>query len=212
MRLYGYWRASSPWRVRIALEHKGVSYEYIPVNLAQGEQLGAPFAEKNPLAQLPVLEIMVNGRLERVTQSLAIIELLEELHPTPALLPKDPVQRARARQYALTIASGIQPFQNPATHKEVKALGGDERAWTQTFMRRGLAALESEVRQTAGTYMVGEAVSIADVCLAPQLYAVRRFDVDVAAYPTLARIETAVAALPAFQRAHADRQIDAPKK
>ncbi len=207
--LYGYWRSSSAWRVRIALHHKELDFRYVPVNLLKGEQHAPEFLQHSPRGEVPVLEVSDGDTVRRVTQSLAIIELLEELYPARPLLPKDPWARAAARELAQMIASGIQPLQNLAVAKEVKALGGDERAWTQRAIARGLTALEARAQDTAGTFMIGDAVSLADACLVPQLYAARRFGVELGAYPTLVAIEGRCAALGAFARAHADAQPDA---
>jgi maleylpyruvate isomerase len=120
--------------------------------------------------------------------------------------------RARARQLAEIVNSGTQPFQNLATTKKVQELGADRQRWLDHFIPRGLAVLERAAVETAGTFLVGDAVTIADVFLVPQLYAARRFDVDLAPYPTLTRVEAACAALPAFQTAHADAQPDKPER
>lgn len=209
LRLYSYWRSSCSWRVRIALAHKGLEHETVAVNLLHegGAQNRADFTAKNPLAQVPLLE--VEGRARGVAQSLAIIELLEELHPEPPLLPRDPFERARARQLAEMINAGTQPLQNLGVMKHVKSLGADPHAWARHWIARGLAALEAEAAGSTGRFLVGDLVSIADVCLIPQLYNARRNGVDVEALPTLLRVEAACAELPAFVAAHPDRQPDA---
>ncbi|WP_373046672.1 maleylacetoacetate isomerase [Vulgatibacter sp.] len=207
MKLYGYWRSSASWRVRIALAFKGLAYEYVPVHLVKdgGEQHGAAHQRRNPMEQVPVLE--VDG--VRLAQSMAILEYLEETHPAPALLPAAPFARAKARQLAEVINAGIQPLQNLGVIQQVKALGSDEKAWAAHWIRKGLAALEVEAAESAGRFLVGDAPSFADVCLVPQLYASRRFGIDPADYPTLARIEATCAALEPFAKAHADAQPDA---
>ena len=223
MKLYDYWRSSSAWRVRIALGWKGILYQRRSVNLiapgpAGGEQHEVPFTALNPLAQVPVLELdgaecLDGGRpgLRHIAQSMAILEFLEERFPSPPLLPADPWRRARARQLAEMVNAGIQPLQNMATVHHVKsALGGDPQAWMRHFIMRGLAALETVAAETATTFLVGDAVSFADVYLVPQLYAARRFSVDVGDFPTLLRAEAACAALPAFVAAHADHHPDRP--
>lgn len=209
MKLYGYWRSSASWRVRIALEWKGLSFENVPVHLVKdgGEQLKNDHTARNPLAQVPVLE--VGG--EQLSQSLAILEYLEEAHPTPALLPEDKIARARVRQLAEVVNSGIQPLQNLFVLLKVRdEFKQDHTEWAAFFIKRGLDALEKMAQQTAGTFLVGDAVSLADLCLVPQLYNARRFKLDVEAlWPTLARVEASCNALEAFQAAHPDRQIDA---
>lgn len=214
MKLYSYWRSSSAWRVRIALAWKSVPYQLVPVRIAPGddEQHGPAFRSKNPLGEVPVLELDPDpGQPPRlVGQSLAILELLEELHPRPPLLPADRWLRARARQLALIVVSGTQPLQNLATLHRIKALGADERAFATAAIARGLEALEREAALQAGAFLVADAPSFADVCLVPQLYNARRYGVELAPYPTLLRIEARCQALPAFQAAEPERQPDAP--
>ncbi|HXX65695.1 MAG TPA: maleylacetoacetate isomerase [Polyangiaceae bacterium] len=212
MKLYGFWRSSATWRVRIALAYKGIEYEYVPVHLQRGggEQHRPEFRAKNPMGYVPVLELSVDGRERQIAESMAILELLEELHPFPALLPSDAFLRARTRQIALLIVAGIQPLQNTAVRLWVeRELGADGAAWTRHWITRGLEAVETLVRETAGTYAVGNAVTHADACIVPQLYAARRFGVDTEPYPTLRTVEAACAILPPFIAAHASSQPDA---
>lgn len=206
MRLYAYWRSSTSWRVRIGLHHKGLPFEIVSVHLRHGEQHSDDHVGRNPMHQVPVLELDDGTRL---TQSIAILEWLEETHPEPPLLPRDPLARQRVRQLAEVVNSGIQPPQNFALLQAISELGADKMAWGRDVIGRGLAALESMATETAGTYLVGDAVSIADACLVPQLYNGRRFGVDLDAFPTLLRVEAACADLPAFQAAHPDQQPDA---
>jgi maleylpyruvate isomerase len=141
---------------------------------------------------------------------MAILEFLEEQHPRPPLLPKDPRARAKARQLAELVNSGIQPLQNLAVLKYVQqGLKGDSGAWAQHWINRGLQALEEQVQETAGKFCVGDEPSFADVYLVPQLGGARRFKVDVSDFPTLLRIESACTSLPAFEQAHPERQPDA---
>ena len=221
MKLYDYWRSSSAWRVRIALAWKGIPHQRQSVNLvsaqptAGGEQHQAPFASLNPLRQVPLLELDdadTGGQgVRHLAQSLAILEFLEERFPAPPLLPRDPWLRARARQLAEMVNAGIQPLQNLSTVQYVKdALHGDGPAWMGHFIPRGLAALETVAAETARTYLVGDAVSLADLYLCPQLFAARRLGVSVDGYPTLLRVEAACAALPAFADAHPERHPDRP--
>jgi maleylpyruvate isomerase len=215
MKLYNYWRSSASWRVRIALAWKGIPYQYRAVHLIRGggEQYAPDYvAEINPLSQVPVLEIDDGPSPRRIAQSLAILEYLEEQFPEPALLPSDPWLRARARQLAEMVNAGIQPFQNTPTAGYVTdVLRGDATAWMHHFLGRGLRALERAARETAGTFLVGARPSFADVCLVPQLYSARRFQLPVDGYPTLLRVEAACTALPAFAAAHPDRQPDASR-
>jgi maleylacetoacetate isomerase len=212
MKLYGFWRSSCSWRVRIALAYKGVEYRYEPVNLLRdgvGEHLGDAYRSVNAMAQVPTLEFDRGGVTRRVGQSMAIIELLEELYPAPSLLPADAYLRAKARQLAEIVNSGIQPFQNTAVRRKVKReLGGDDAAFARDFIAQGLSALQAELDGLAGTFCVGDEVTIADIFLAPQLYHARRHGVDMAGLSRLLRIEEACLSLAAFQTAHAERQPD----
>lgn len=210
MKLYGYWRSSASWRARIALHLKGLKYEYVPVNLLEGVQHQETYREINPAGSVPTLEFTHAGRTVRLSQSLAIIEYLEELHPTPPLFPRDPYLRARARMMAELVNSGIQPLQNLQVLNHVEqALHGDRKAWATHWIVKGLTALETLAAETAGTFLVGEHPSVADICLVPQLYSARRFGIEVSSFGLLTRVESACNELPAFQNAHADRQSDA---
>jgi maleylpyruvate isomerase len=212
MILYDYWRSSSAWRVRIALHWKGVPFERRVVNLASRggggrEQYTPEFEALNPLRQVPVL--VTDDGARTIAQSMAIIAYLEDLFPAPPLLPADPWLRARARQLAEMVNAGIQPLQNLAVLERAEAGGLDANEWARHFIGGGLAALQQVAAETAGAFLVGDAPSIADVYLIPQLYNARRRSVDLAPYPTLVRIETTCAALPAFAAAHPDAQTDA---
>jgi maleylpyruvate isomerase len=213
MKLYGYWRSSASWRVRIALEYKRIAYTYQPVHLVRdgGEQHSEAYRQCNPMEQVPTLELYSEGEVRRLSQSLAIIEYLEQVAPTPPLYPHDPYHRARARQLAELVNSGIQPLQNTGVVQELKRLGVDELAWCVKFVDKGLRALEASAAETAGRFLVGDHLTVADVCMVPQLYHARRFGVDLAQLPLLSRVEEACMQLDAFQRAHAERQPDAPK-
>jgi maleylpyruvate isomerase len=212
VKLHGYWRSSSAWRVRIALGWKGVPYTAVAVNLIRdgGEQHTPSFRDLNAIGQVPLLELD-DGR--RLAQSMAIIEYLEDRFPLPALLPADPWQRARARQLAEIVNAGIQPLHNLATLQHVKAaLGGDPDVWVRHFVGRGLGALERAAAETAGRFLVGDELSLADVYLVPQLYVARRYGVELGPFATLTRVESACATLPAFAGAHPDVQPDAPPR
>ena len=216
MKLYDYWRSSSAWRVRIGLHLKGVTYERRAVNLIApgpiaGEQHAPAYTSLNPLGQVPLLELEAreagDSPIRHIAQSMAILEFLDELFPQPPLLPADPLLRARTRQLAEMVNAGIQPLQNLSTTEYVKhELSGDAGAWCRHFVPRGLAALEAVAAPTAGAFLVGDAVTLADLYLVPQLYAARRFNVDLSVFPTLLRVETTCAALPAFIAAHPDQQ------
>ncbi len=208
MKLYNYWRSSSSWRVRIALAWKQLAYEYVAVDIVRaGEQHSDAHRARNPIEQVPVLELD-DGR--RLAQSMAIVEFLDEKFPSPPLLPRDAYDRARARALAELVNSGVQPLQNLSVLKHVKrARHADEQAWGRHFVERGLRALETEARAGAGRFLVGDSVTIADVFLVPQLFGARRFGVDLALLPTLVRIESECNQLPAFIAAAPERQPDA---
>lgn len=201
MILWGYWRSSCTWRVRLGLAVKGLAYEHRPVDLRAGSQHDAAHTSRNVLAQVPVLE--VDGR--RLTQSLAILAWLDEQVPTPPLLPAHPWARARAREIAEILNAGTQPLQNLATVRAFSADGGDGRAFAATAIRSGLTAVEAILTETSDRFCVGDTLTIADLCLVPQLYNARRFEVDLAPFQNTLRVEAAAAALPAFQDAHPDR-------
>jgi maleylpyruvate isomerase len=211
VKLYSYWRSSSAWRVRIALALKGIDYECVPVHLVRGggEQFSDDFRHRNPISQVPVLEFERDGETHRITQSLAIIEYLDEVAPTPPLLPRDPLARAHVRELAEIVNSGIQPLQNRLVLERVTELGGDSKAFAAKFVASGLAALEVHAARSSGRYLVGDEPTLADICLVPQLYNARRFSVALDPYPRLRAIELACELLPAFAAAHPDRQPDA---
>lgn len=211
MRLYTYFRSSAAFRVRIALAYKGVPYTALPVHLLKegGQQLQPAYLAINPQGQLPALE---TGEGDVLTQSLAILEYLEEVHPHPALLPADPVARAKVRAMALAIACDIHPVNNLAVLKHLRGpLALEEAAvtaWIHHWMARGFTALERMVAPD-GPYCWGEQPTLADLCLVPQMFNARRFGLDLAPYPRLVAIDAACMALPAFQMAAPANQPDA---
>jgi maleylpyruvate isomerase len=213
MKLYGYWRSSSTWRVRIALAWKRIPYTYQPVHMLRGggEQHGPAYRAVNPLGEVPSLEWTdPGGAVRRLSQSFAIIDHLERVHPQPALAPADPFLAGRARQLAEMVYAGIQPLQNLNVLNRVRdELKGDPQAWARHYIARGLAALEALAPETAGAFLVGDAPTLADVYLVPQLYNARRFALDLGPYPTLLRAEASCQPLPAFAEAHPDKQVDA---
>lgn len=208
MKLYGYWRSSATWRLRIALNWKGLPYEVVPVHLVKREQHSAAHVARNPMAQVPVLELEDGTTL---TQSLPIIEYLESQHPEPALLPGSPIARAQVRALAEVVNAGIQPIQNFRVLMDLVDLGVDKGAWGAMVIDRGLRALEAMAKPLSGRFLYGDALSMADLCLIPQLYNARRFGVDLTDMETLCRVEQQCAALPAFVQAHPDAQIDAQR-
>ncbi|MEY2668240.1 MAG: hypothetical protein RJA59_878 [Pseudomonadota bacterium] len=208
--LHSYWRSSCSWRVRIALALKGLPFTYAAVDLVREEQFSAAHRARNPMTTVPVLEVEEAGRTLRLVQSMAILEWLEERHPAPPLLPRDPAGRARVRAIAEDVNSSIQPYQNASTMKWLRERHPGDVAFTSHFLARTMAGLEEAVRDGAGRFCHGDEVTLADLFVVPQLYGARRFGVDVAAFPTLLRVEAACASLPAFVAASPDRQPDAP--
>jgi maleylpyruvate isomerase len=213
LRLFNYFRSSASYRVRIALHFKSLPFEYVPVHLMKdgGEQHGAAHRERNPMEQVPTLEIELGGQRRMIAQSMAILELLEELHPTPALLPKDPFLRARARELAEAVNAGIQPHQNLAIRQRLEAIEVGLGARSARHHNEvGLSALEARVKETAGRFCIGDSPTFPDLFLVPQLFSARGLEIDVdRQYPTLARIDRACAELPAFAAAHPSKQPDA---
>lgn len=205
LKLHNYWRSSASHRVRIALNLKGLAWEYVVVNIVKAEQHAQGYTTKNPMAQVPTLELP-DGRM--LSQSLPIMEYLEEAHPEPPILPRDPYDRARCRALAEIINSGIQPLQNLSTTNAIKSFGGDAAVWPRRFITDGLAAFERALTGD-GAFSCGEAPTIADCCLVPQLASARRFGVDPAQFPRLLAIEERCLALPAFANAAPDKQPDA---
>ncbi|KAM9646571.1 maleylacetoacetate isomerase isoform 1-T2 [Trichechus inunguis] len=204
--LYSYFRSSCSWRVRIALVLKGIDYATVPINLVKdgGQQFSEEFQALNPMMQVPALKI--DGLT--IGQSLAIIEYLEETRPAPRLLPQDPKKRASVRMISDLIASGIQPLQNLSVLKQVGK--ENQLAWAQNVISSGFNALEKILQSTAGKYCVGDEVSMADLCLVPQVANAERFKVELTSYPTISRINKMLLALEAFQVTHPCRQPDTP--
>ena len=210
--LHNYWRSSASHRVRIALHVKQIPYEYVVINILKRDQFADLYRAKNPMSQVPTLEITEDdGTVHALTQSLPIIEFLDERFPATPLLPKNPYLRARTRALAELINSGIQPLQNLSVTNVVKGLGGDITVWTKGFIETGLAAFAAAAAETAGQFCVGDEVTIADCCLVPQLASARRFGADIARHERLLAIEQQCLALPAFQQAAPDHQPDALK-
>ena len=208
MILYGYFRSSAAWRVRIALHLKGLTVENRYQHLRKGEQLSPGYLAVNPQGLLPSL-ILDDGAV--LTQSLAICEYLDEQYPDPALLPSDPVTRARVRAFAQVIACDIHPVQNLRVLKALQARGqtpDDTNGWARDVIGGGFDALETLVAGQGRPYAFGDTPTLADICLVPQMANARRFGVELR-WPRLAAIEAACLALPAFAETHPDRQPDA---
>lgn len=216
--LYSYFRSSSSWRVRAALELKGLEYAYVPVHLLEGggQQFSASYSALNPLSEVPCLVVHdPDGAVDvALAQSVAILEYLEEVHPDPPLLPKNPVDRARVRQLVEAVNSSIQPVQNLRVLKKLGADHGFDQAavaaWGRYWIERGFDGLEQLLSRTAGRHAFGDAVTLADVVLVPQVFNARRFACDLERFPIIARVSDAAEALAPFARARPDAQPDAP--
>lgn len=209
MKLHGYFRSSASYRVRIALNLKGLTAEHLPHHLRKGEQRAPAFLAINPQGLVPALED--EGGIVLI-QSLAIIEWLDELHPEPPLLPSDPLRRAQVRAFAQVLACDTHPVQNLKVLARLRELGLPEdkvTAWAGWANREGLAACEALVKHEPGPFCFGATPTLADLCLVPQLGNARRFGVDVAAFPRLLQAEAAAKAMPAFADAAPERQPDA---
>ena len=213
MKLYTFFRSSASYRVRIALNLKGLACEQAPIHLRRGggEQLSAAYRAINPQALVPALED--NGRI--LIQSLAIIEYLEETHPKPPLLPADPADRALVRSMAMIVACEVHPIQNLRVLNHVKKEYGqtDEQVnrWAQHWIDLGLSALEAMIGAASrrGKFCFGDAPTLADICLVPQLGNARRYGCDLSKYPIILNIEKNCMALPAFANAAPEKQPDA---
>lgn len=214
MNLYGYWRSSASYRVRIGLNLKGITVNHIAVNLKDGEQLTTDWTMKNPQNLVPVLELD-DGILLR--QSLPILEYLDAEFSAYPLLPKDPVQKANIRACANIIASEIAPLQNLRVLKKIKSAFGASQEqsaqWARHWIALGFEALETMARTAdrQNDFLFGEKAGLVECVLVPQLYNARRFDVDLTPFSRLLAVEEKCLALSAFQQAHPNQQQDAPR-
>ncbi len=211
MKLYNYYRSSASYRVRIVASVKGIDYEYVSINLARGESRAASFEALNPQGRVPTLE--VDGKL--IGQSLAICEYLEETHPNPPMLPRDPAGRARVRSLALAVACEIHPIGGGRAQsylaKEFNASDAQRAEWSRHWMAEGFRSIESMLTgsKETGRFCHGDSPTIADAFLVPQVYNARLAKVDMTAFPTIQRICDECDKVEAFERARPERQPDA---
>lgn len=203
VRLYDFWRSSAAYRVRIALNLKGIAYVSVPTSLPAGEQRDPAYLSKNPQGLVPMLEI--DGLC--LNQSLAIMDYLDARAPEPPFVPKDPAARSKVLAMALVISADIHPINNLRVLKYLKDKMGQEQAaiddWYRHWVNEGFVALEA-MADPAIAFLGGDAPGFADICLVPQMYNARRFDTPLDAYPNLVRIDAACTALPPFKAAHPD--------
>lgn len=209
VRLYSFWRSTTSFRVRAALNLKGLAHELVPVDLVAGDQRRDDYRALNPNAGVPTL-VLDDGTV--LTQSLAIIDYLDAMYPGPRLIPQDPLQRARVLAAAQTVAMDIHPVNNLKVVNEIKARFGataeQARDWMCHWMAQGFAALEAQLDSDTA-FSFANAPDIADLCLVAQVYNARRWGLDLAPYPRVQRAEAACLAVPAIAAAHPDRQSDA---
>ncbi|KPP88240.1 MAG: maleylacetoacetate isomerase [Erythrobacter sp.] len=212
MKLHGYYRSSTSYRLRIALELKGLAYENVPVNLLEAAHKDAAFTGRNPFGSVPMLEA---GGRDRA-QSMALIEWLDEAYPQPALLPKDIEDRYTARELAHAIATELHaPLNLPVLRYLKEEYGKSQEeigAWYRHWLARTLIPVEQRLEQLGTGDFLFDAPGLFEVVLIPQLYNARRFDYDLAASPRMTRIEAACLALEPFKRAHPDNQNDNPQR
>jgi maleylacetoacetate isomerase len=210
VKLYSYFRSSAAYRTRIALNLKGLSYDMVPVHLVKdgGHNRRPEFRAINPQMRVPAL-VAPGGEI--LIQSLAIIEYLDEMHPEPPLLPEEPIARAKVRGLAQLIACDIHPLNNSGTLRYLKDRMGQQQsaidAWYHHWVREGFAAIEALLEP--GPYACGKGVTLADICLVPQVYNARRLKVPLEQFPKIVNVEAACLALPAFDRARPENQPDA---
>jgi len=207
--LYSAWRATAPYRVRIGLALKGVAYDYAALDLIKGDQRSPEYQAVNRQKLTPALDLG-DGRV--LTQSLSILEWLEETHPEPPILPKAALDRQAVRAMALIVACDIHPLNNTRIGRKLHHMGVDQAGileWTQGWIRDGFDALEPMVARHSKGFAFGDTPTIADCCLIPQVYSANRYQVDLAPWPAIRAVDAHATTHPAFQAAHPDRQPDA---
>ncbi len=207
--LHSAWRAGAPYRVRIGLALKGVAYDYAALDLIAGDQRQDEYRSVNPQGLVPALDL---GDGHVLTQSLAILEWLEETRPSPPILPRSSLDRATVRAMAAIVACDIHPLNNTRVGRKLSKMGVAQPAiteWIQGWIRDGFDALEPMLEKHAGRFAFGDTPTLADCCLVPQVYSARRFELDLDPWPQIRGVADAAATHPAFMAAHPDRQPDA---
>ncbi|WP_413586087.1 maleylacetoacetate isomerase [Bdellovibrio sp. HCB274] len=208
--LYNYFRSSTSFRARVVMQLKGIGFEYKPINLLKDEQHSQEYLKLNPLGGIPTL--VHDGKV--IPDSMAIIEYLEEIHPSPSIMPKDAFLRARVRQICEIVNASMHPYGNLKVTKYLGQAHGytqeQKDQWVQKWVIQGLEALEKTLPEFAGKYCFGDQVTMADVVLYPQIITCQRFHVDLSKYPTVMKIFGNLDQHPAFMEAHFSRQIDTP--
>jgi maleylacetoacetate isomerase len=207
--LYHYWRSTSSWRVRWAFAYKGIDVKYVAVNLLNDESISPEHLKRNPMGYVPVLEVATreNGTEKKhfLTESTSIIEWMEELLPTPALLPKDSFDRAKVRTLCELINAGIQPLGNLTVNEKLSDNPEERKRWNTHWIRRGFHAYEALVQDCAGEFAFGNSLTAADIYLGPQVYAALRNDVNMTEFPTISRINESALKTPSGIASHPDR-------
>lgn len=205
--LYGYWQSSSTWRVRIALNVKGVPFQYRPVDIIEKQQFTEGFTQKNLMHQVPVLETPTF----KLTQSLAIFRYLEAKYQTPSMVPKDLELEGKMWEICEIINSGIQPLQNIRLLVQLKKLKVNHKEWAQSVIREGFAALQEVLEQTQGEFCIGNQITFADACLAPQVANARRYGLDLEPFQIITGLEKRILNVEVIQKTLPELQSDAPK-
>ena len=203
--LYHYWRSTSSWRVRWALHLKGLNYQPIAINLLENASESPDHLHRNPSGQVPTLEILLNGKKQFLSESVAIVEWLEEMFPSPALLPQDPFLRARCRQLMEIINSGTQPLQNLGVAQLHSSDPQHQKSWNQFWIRKGLHSFNELVTETQGQYSIGDQFTLADIFLIPQCYNSLRFEIPLDEFPAVKKIYDQGVNTPAYHASHPDR-------
>lgn len=206
--LYGYWRSSCSWRVRLALAYKGLEVHHHPIHLVKngGEQFQEDYTQHNLMQQVPLL-ILQDGTV--LSQSIAILEFLEEAYPNPKLLPSNSIERAKVRQIVEIINSGIQPLQNLSLLNYFADNHLDQMAFAKKSIEKGLRSIAQLLPKSNGPFLLGETITFAECCLIPQLYNAKRFNCDLAGLERLLQVESRCQLLECFQVAHPNNQPDA---